>query len=256
MIFGADMKFENLKLKEIDFVVKYTSSLNFWNAKNRKNHIIGIALTGDELHNFGDRQFSITGGSVFFLNQSEDYSVKVIEKCLSYSIHFTTYEPIDLKSFCIKINSLDELEKLFDKILKYYKGANNSDLLMSCCFYQICAEFYSILQRKYYPADKRILTAHDYAAEHFTEPECLNYIYKSASVSRRQFDSLFKKVYGVTPNRYINNLKVSYAKKMLESSNLSVAEIADICGFCDVYYFSNYFKKETGCSPTQFRIRQ
>lgn len=247
------MKFETLKLKNVELVIKHTSVLNHWFERKRQDHIIGIAYSGDETHDFGDKKFTIKKNCIFFLNQRDDYSVTVNEKCLSHSIHFTTYEPIDDESFCIKINNLDEFARLFEKAEKQYNSSRNREFLIASCFYQICAEFNTILQKKYYPIDKRIIAAQEYAYSHFCDADCLKKMYSVCDLSRRQFDSLFKKVYGITPNRYITNQKITYAKQLLKNSGLSIAEISKMCGFCDVYYFSNYFKKETGCSPTYFR---
>ena len=247
------MNFENLKLNEIDFVIKYRTILNSWNVQNRKTHIIGISYSGDELHDFGDKKFSIKENCIFFLNQKDDYSVTVNEKCLSHSIHFTTFEPIEEESFCIKVNSIDELSKLFEKAERYDKGVKNREFLLASCFYQICAEFNTILQKQYYPIDRRMVVAQEYICDHFSESDCLEKMYATCTISRRQFDTLFKKVYGLTPNRYIVNQKITYAKKLLKNSNLPISQVSNMCGFCDVYYFSSLFKKETGCSPSEFR---
>ena len=247
------MKLENLRLKDIDFVIKHTSVLNSWSNKKRKNHIIGIAYTGDEIHDFGDKCFSVKGNSIFFFNQCDDYTVTVKENCISHSIHFTTYEPIEEESFCIKLNNIDELSRLFEKAERCFSSSKNRDLLSAACFYQICAEFNTILQKKYFPIDKRMVVAREYCCNHFCENDCLEKMYATSDISRRQFDSLFKKNYGTTPSRYISNQRISYAKKLLKNSGLSVFEISNICGFCDVYYFSSYFKKATGCTPTNFR---
>lgn len=247
------MKFENLKLKDVDFVIKYQSYLNSWSEKNRRNHIIGILYSGEEFHDFGYKKFTLRDNCIFFINQRDDYSVTVKEKGLSHSIHFTTYEPIEDESFYFKINNLDELSRLFQKAEKQYSSSKNRELLLASCFYQICAEFNSVLQKKYYPIDKRMVIAQEYLFSHFYENDCLEKIYSSCNISRRQFDTLFKKVYGLTPNRYIANQKISYAKKLLINSNLPISQIAKLCGFCDVYYFSSFFKNETGCSPTSFR---
>ncbi len=247
------MKFENLKLKDVDFVIKYKTCLNSWKEKDRKNHIIGIGYSGEELHDLEYKKFTIKENCIFFINQRDNYSVVVNQKGVCHSIHFTTYEPIDDESFCIKINNLDEYARLFEKAEKQYSSSKNRELLLSLCFYQICAEFNEVLQKKYHPTDKRMLVAQEYLFSHFCENDCLEKMYATSDISRRQFDTLFKKVYGMTPNRYLVNQKLTYAKKLLKNSSLPISEIAKLCGFCDVYYFSNFFKKETGCSPTSFR---
>ena len=72
-------------------------------------------------------------------------------------------------------------------------------------------------------------------------------------LSRRQFDELFKKRFHKTPARYIMLEKIEYAKQLLQMPHLSIMEVAERCGFSDVYYFSKVFKKETGTTPTSFR---
>ncbi len=59
---------------------------------------------------------------------------------------------------------------------------------------------------------------------------------------------------GKTAQNVIYSLLVSEAKRILNYENkLSVKEIAFQLGFNDPFYFSNFFKKHTGLSPTQYR---
>ena len=64
----------------------------------------------------------------------------------------------------------------------------------------------------------------------------------------------FVKNYSATPLKYINDLKLNYAKELLRSSYYTVSEVAEKCGFENVYYFSLFMKKRTGKSPSQFLL--
>ena len=67
---------------------------------------------------------------------------------------------------------------------------------------------------------------------------------------------LFKQEMGRTPSDYLTEKRVENAKKLLacgSTPELSVAEIAFICGFYDSNYFTRVFKKETGVLPTAYR---
>ena len=68
-----------------------------------------------------------------------------------------------------------------------------------------------------------------------------------------QFIRRFKAETGMTPSDYISALRIQKARAMLASSTFTVKEIAYACGFENEYYFSNFFKKHTGISPTAFR---
>lgn len=66
---------------------------------------------------------------------------------------------------------------------------------------------------------------------------------------------LFKKEMGVTPLEYMTNLRMKKAEVMLTtmwSSDYSVAEIGQLCGYEDALYFSRVFKKYFGCAPSAF----
>jgi len=64
----------------------------------------------------------------------------------------------------------------------------------------------------------------------------------------------FKSSYGLTPMQYLAFVRISQAKNLLRfAKNHSVGEISRQCGFPDQLYFSRFFKKHTGISPTEYR---
>ncbi len=67
---------------------------------------------------------------------------------------------------------------------------------------------------------------------------------------------LYKKEYGVTPYNYLLQKKLAHAKMLLENAAMPVRDIALTLGFRDSHYFSNFFKKEVGVSPLQYRKGQ
>src|SRR5690606_30835001 len=62
-----------------------------------------------------------------------------------------------------------------------------------------------------------------------------------------------KKELGVTYVQIITNLRIKAAKNFLKTSNLSIREIADYCGYDSQHYFSTAFRKMVGVSPKQYR---
>ena len=68
-------------------------------------------------------------------------------------------------------------------------------------------------------------------------------------ISDTYFRKLFFRVYGTTPNRYINELRIAYAEELLYSGYYTVEEVAELAGFSDSKYFSTVFKKLRGYPP-------
>lgn len=64
---------------------------------------------------------------------------------------------------------------------------------------------------------------------------------------------LFKKATGMTMTQYLRHLRIQKAKQMFQQTRLPAKEVAQRVGFTDYFHFSRIFKKEVGCSPTQFQ---
>lgn len=72
------------------------------------------------------------------------------------------------------------------------------------------------------------------------------------SVSR--FCELYRQFYHSSPIADLINVRIHEAKNMLLLTEKSVGEIAQLCGFDSIHYFSKIFKSRVGCSPTQYRM--
>ncbi len=247
------MNFGNIRVKNIDFVVVYKGRARSWVTKNRKNHILGVKLSGCAHHDFGYQRFDMSGGCIYFLNQRDDYYVNVKEYGEAFSVHFTTYEDIDTDSFCIKLNNTDEVISLLEKIRTYTLATTNGDGMALSYLYRLCARFEEIKNKKYSKSDTRITAAKEYIDLHFKEKDCLSSLEEVCGISRRRLNELFKNQFDITPNRYIIMRKVELAKQLLQANELSVLEISEMCGFADIYYFSKVFKNETGLTPREYR---
>ena len=75
-----------------------------------------------------------------------------------------------------------------------------------------------------------------------------------SGLSYSYFKKLFIDKYGCPPVKYITKLKINRACELLMTGKFSISEIANLCGFENVYYFSNVFKKHTGVSPKNYKI--
>jgi AraC-like DNA-binding protein len=72
-------------------------------------------------------------------------------------------------------------------------------------------------------------------------------------MSRAQFFRIFKEHVGLSPYQYHLELKFNRARQLLQNSDLSIKQIAQIIGFGSVYHFSKFFKNKTGVAPTHWK---
>lgn len=67
------------------------------------------------------------------------------------------------------------------------------------------------------------------------------------------FRSKFKAYAGMSPQEYINTVRIGEASRLLTTTDTSIENIASICGYNDPMYFSRIFHNKTGQSPREYR---
>lgn len=65
----------------------------------------------------------------------------------------------------------------------------------------------------------------------------------------------FKNEMGISPSKYLANLRIEKAKELLNNTNMLVKEVSLAVGYEDDYVFRRWFKKYTGMTPGQYRGR-
>ena len=78
-------------------------------------------------------------------------------------------------------------------------------------------------------------------------------ICKDVGISHSHLLRLFKKAYGVTIIKYVTDKRLSLARELLCTTELSVRSVAYSCGFSDEIHFMKAFKKATGLSCLRYR---
>lgn len=63
---------------------------------------------------------------------------------------------------------------------------------------------------------------------------------------------MIKNSTGMALHKYLLHVRLSNAISCIESQKYTLSEIAVMCGFGDIYYFSRHFKRETGVSPSEY----
>lgn len=107
-------------------------------------------------------------------------------------------------------------------------------------------------------ADEKFLnTMNKIITENIDEPNMgVPFLCDKLGMSRASLYNKLKALTGMGANDYINKLRIDNAINLLLNSSLTVNEIADRVGFSTPRYFSTVFKKNMGCSPTQYKEEQ
>ena len=106
-------------------------------------------------------------------------------------------------------------------------------------------------QKETYSED--IAAAVTFIQEHYAQPITIDDIIQDIPISKYHFIRLFRRIMGVTPYSYLTNYRINRSKILLRSTEKTIADIAEACGFLDTSNFISQFKKHTGVRPTHYR---
>ena len=92
-----------------------------------------------------------------------------------------------------------------------------------------------------------------YLQEHLAEEVSLSVLAEQFHLNLQYISQLFKSEIGVGFLTYLTNIRMEKAKKLLLSTSLSIAEVAEQSGYGDYRVFTKVFKKTEGSTPSQYR---
>jgi AraC family transcriptional regulator len=70
-----------------------------------------------------------------------------------------------------------------------------------------------------------------------------------------QFTRKFRRAFGQTPSEFLNEMRLTRARHLLEGSTLTLDAIAEKCGFENGFYLSRVFTQKMGMAPSIYRSR-
>lgn len=88
--------------------------------------------------------------------------------------------------------------------------------------------------------------------QRYMEHICLEQLCKYAALSKSTLLRAFTKSKGITPYRYLENIRINEAKKLL-GKGVSPIDVAMQTGFSDQSHFTNYFTRFIGLAPGVYR---
>lgn len=169
-----------------------------------------------------------------------------------------------MKAECSGVYSVTSSHIVSELIVRLYDTAVSENpmkyILASGIVYEILLNIYIYAFNKQSSslANKadRLMPVFNYISNHYKEPIPLETLANTITVTPQHLCHIFKSFTGRTVTEYINSVRIGKSKELLLSGrNLLIKEIAAECGFTDVSYFCETFRRSEGISPAVFRKR-
>ena len=159
------------------------------------------------------------------------------------------------------IGHSNEITALFDRIIGEWKKGEPNSFLIASALLIAALGLMSRLAIHIQPDDplksqEKIAPAISAINSDCTSPLGVDDYAKMCNLSTSYFTHLFTKSTGFSPLEYKQRQRISIAKNLLSTTNLSVKEISTIIGFKDPLYFGRCFKRTTGQSPSDYRAKK
>ena len=208
---------------------------------------------GARLLNDGNT-IDLTEDTCFFIPPYTKFSTGSLRKFRQFYLHFTVPAPFDRVRRKIFHFPAGDIGTQVDELLNC-ADENRRALLLRRLIYDYLAR---IPEDDFLEPEEQIMSpgirkAVESISEHLQTPLSNSDLCRKAGLSRNLFYELFRKEMGMTPGRYLLNMRMEHARRKLIYSNETIDEIAAGTGYADRFHFSKAFKKFYGFPPGSYR---
>ena len=220
----------------------------------KSNELI-FHFSGHDTVYFDDLILETKPNTIRFLPKGKPkrYDVMRYEKGECIDVFFQTDRPISECAFNVNVAQNEKLGSLFKRIFTTWVGRNDGYYFESI---SILYKIFSELQKNNSAPKQHFLKikpAVDRIHDRFLQDDLsIPSLAAMCGIEESYFQRLFKEKYGISPKKYIIQIKINHACDLLRLERYTVTQIAELCNFSDVYFFSRQFKEYMGITPTQF----
>ena len=251
----------DITVTETEYVFHMERPQGFTFAKSHQDyHIIAMILGGSAQYHMNDETFTVEKGDVVFFREGTHYYAQVVSKepWEHIVIAFRTQE--NTNSFppdgVTKVSHSNRFEELFRQAYSIWSGCGfGYKIQTKAVLHQL---LFSLMQENMSKvlgdntALRAMKQATDYMEQNYREKITVEALANRSGYSASHFARVFSQVYNTSPIQYINQIRIMHAKNLLRTGQYTLAQIAQECGFSNVYYFSRCFKQITGTTPAKW----
>lgn len=168
---------------------------------------------------------------------------------------------LQIKKISLPHRQFQDILQLYDEIkIAYHSISDYRNMKMHSLFTLFLIKLLEFKDNLITENDEQDLKA---SSQKLSLTEISNFLRQNCQKQLRSYDleeifhhnfdymnRVFKAKFGMTIFQYLENYRICEAKKMLRTHAFSISQIAESLGFCNTYYFSKVFKKNTGVAPS------
>lgn len=244
---------ENMAIEVLD-VLRYRPKNGKLNTPPRSFCALSFRLHGDSKFTLADRTETAKSGNIVFTPDGLGYQHTVQDLDLIV-FHFRLYNCVTNSLQVLSPKNPAIYRMQFDKALALWKSKTvGYKYETAALLYQILASMQKDGLLMTSQDDAPIQASIQYIKDHFTEHSLsVAALAKHALMSEAYYRRRFHAATGTAPKQYIASLRIEYAISLLSTGYYSQTEIAARCGYADVKYFREAFRRHTGTPISKYK---
>jgi AraC-like DNA-binding protein len=208
------------------------------------------------------KQYPLSPGSVFtvFPNQVHSFSGCTDGEYILLVIHPSRL--LHLEAFFrsrVPVSALSqgtpELAQLLDNALGEFRDNADINVVYGYLTVFFSKLFSSMAFQASTELSDTVSQILQYCSTHYLESVTTQNLCDALHISQSQVSHLFSKRLKISFPDYMNALRLNRAVSLLQSSGLNMTQIANQAGFPTIRTFNRVFRKQYGCSPSEYRNR-
>ena len=227
---------------------------------NRPTHSFFIRLSGEVIYNFNGNHIHSKKGEITFIPKGSSYTSKTLIDDTSFtSINFDGEFNCPLHPAVFPLDNFYDAEYIGSNFANIWNLGSSSEKHKCYSLFYNLLSYLSSLENADYSEKKKfklIESAESYLKNHIYDCSLkTDTLHQLCGISNTYFRNIFISKYGIKPQEYIIQKRLSHARVILESGDFdSVSEVALSVGYNDPLYFGKAFKKMYGASPSDRKV--
>lgn len=248
----------DVTITETEYVYHMKRPQGFSFSKGDQDYyIVAMILGGSAQYRMNKNTFTVQKGDILFFRKGTHYTAQVTSKEPWEHIVVAFRIDGDIGDFptegATRVSHSNRFAELFGQAYSVWSGCGfGYKLQTKAIIHQI---LFSLMQENVsHMVDRNtalqaLKAATDYMEQNYREKITVEELAVRSGYSASHFARIFTKVYATSPIQYLNRIRIMHAKNLLRTGQYTMTQIAQECGFSNVYYFSRCFKQITGTPP-------
>ncbi|MDD3403516.1 MAG: AraC family transcriptional regulator [Hespellia sp.] len=236
--------------------------------ENLSSYLFFLVESGSGTLEYNDITYPVNSGDVVFIDCQKSYAHSTYEDLWKLRwVHFNgpnmdeiykkykersgtpLFHPYDLIHYETLLTTMEDIALSSSHI----KDMSICEKLTGLLTAVMNDSWHSESHSNIYSKRQSLQQIKEYINNNYEKTITLDQLADMYYINKFYLSRIFKEEHGVTIHNYIQQLRITHAKRLLRFSDMNINEIATVCGLNDANYFSRVFKKVEGISPGEFR---